>query len=207
MFEKIATKLILEKGALNAVSLVLAHMTGADDIMQEKSLINGRRDYTTMTLKSNSRVENFHYVNNILKRVIPHEANFRFESVEIAKNRKVAYFDIPKDKVDIFFDLVERDQESEYHRYYQIEKTESLDKSALLMPYDRKKAQNRGFRGRSNNRGGNRRSNRNYNNRGGSYNRGGYNDQRENDYNRGGYNNRNDRDDYFDDNSGYKFDY
>lgn len=193
LFKETATKLILDKGALNAVSLALAHLTGAHEIMEKRSLINGSRDYVTFVLSSNTRVSNFHYVSNILKRVIPFEARIRFENVEFTKNRDVAYFDIPKEKTTQFMDLVAADQEDEAHQYYQIEEAKKIEKGSLMSTNDRRQNQRGGYRnnrGRFNDRDG---GNRRFRSQGGNYRGGDRGDGGDRQFDRNRSYNRNDR--------------
>jgi len=53
LFKESATKLILEKGALNAVSLALAYISGATKKLEQKSLLTGEEEMVTLQITDN----------------------------------------------------------------------------------------------------------------------------------------------------------
>lgn len=190
---KTATRLILDKGALNAVTMALAHLSGSANSLDKRSLIDGNKNYTTFKLSSRSSIYNNMYVHDLLKRIIPREENIRYENIRVTNNKKNGYFDIPTEKVSLFMELYKEDHELEHNRYYSIQEADVKERNRIRSISVRRGGfgnRGRGFRGRGF-RGRGFRGRSNY----GDRNRGGRNDY--GNRNRGGYNrdNRNFGDD------------
>ena len=97
MFKETATKLILDKGALQAVSLALAHLSGATKKIEKRSLITGSKGYVTLQLTSKDGMVELTDVLNILSRITPNFEDKPIKNITFNKDAKGCVFDIPEE--------------------------------------------------------------------------------------------------------------
>jgi len=126
MFKKSATRLIMNKGALNAVSTVLAHLSGAHKSTAKVSLMTGEEGHTTLTISTERGIYSKGYVADIIRRVLPQEGDINFDRVAIGADGRCALFDIPTSQLKMFMENYKADVGSEGNNYYSVEVTDSL---------------------------------------------------------------------------------
>ena len=97
LFKETATKLILDRGALHAVSIALAHLSGATKKIEKRSLITGDKGMVTLQFNSKiGEVELFDIL-NILSRITPNFKDKPIKNINFHKNGEGWVFDIPQD--------------------------------------------------------------------------------------------------------------
>jgi ATP-dependent RNA helicase DDX21 len=126
LFKETATRLILDKGALNAVSLALAHLSGATRVFDRKSLITGAKNYITMKLNTDRGIFSKGYVFDILNRIKLEDQKFDYERVTLCADETSAVFDIPSEYQKAFLESHKSDIELPVHNYYTIEVADYL---------------------------------------------------------------------------------
>ena len=70
LFEETAQQLIDSKGALKAVSLALAYISGTTKTIKKRSLLTGEEHYITFDLQTNEEFRGISYVWGILRRLL-----------------------------------------------------------------------------------------------------------------------------------------
>lgn len=126
LFKETATRLILDKGALNAVSIALAHLSGASRAFEKKSLITGAKDYVTMRLNTERGIYTKGYVYDILNRIKLEDKDFDYERVTLCADDLSAVFDIPAAYQKALLESHKADIESPMHNYYSLEEADYL---------------------------------------------------------------------------------
>lgn len=126
LFKESATRLILDKGALKAVSTALAYLSGAAKSLEKRSLITGDNGLVTFKLTAENPFYTKQYVHDILQRIIPRDAGYRYGDVHTTSDKLGAVFDIPTEFASHFMENHKRDHEVEHHRYYSIETATEL---------------------------------------------------------------------------------
>jgi len=73
VFKEVASDLIQEVGAVEALSRALAHISGYTEKMKQRSLLCSMEGYITYIVKSNSEFRNLGYIWSFLKNLFPLE--------------------------------------------------------------------------------------------------------------------------------------
>lgn len=126
LFKESATRLILDKGALNAVSTALAYLSGAAQSFKKRSLITGEEGYVTMQLITDSPFMNGQYIHDILRRIIPRDNGYRYEQLQFHADNTGAVFDIPTQFVKDFKQKYNQDISNDFNKYYKIEEASQI---------------------------------------------------------------------------------
>jgi ATP-dependent RNA helicase DDX21 len=126
LFRESAIKLILDKGALNAVSTALAYISGVTKASNKCSLLSGRQGFVTFKLSFEDEVNESSH--DILQRIIPRNANIRYENLNNSPDGKTIIFDISADNTKRFQGLYEQDVKQSQNDYYKIEEVKAKGK-------------------------------------------------------------------------------
>ncbi len=154
-FEEAASEFIEEVGAVKALSMALAHISGQTKKVKARSLISGEEGLVTLELKTDTEVRNPSFVTILLGKIVSPRITDNLKNIKILKELN-----------GVVFDINERDAKtiSEAYKAARIKTsiTFSIDEISELPPL-KEQRNDFGFRRNNNNRGGYNRGN----NRGG----------------------------------------
>ncbi|XP_041715018.2 nucleolar RNA helicase 2 isoform X1 [Coregonus clupeaformis] len=102
-FRVSATKLIEERGAVEALSAALAHISGAT-ALEQRSLLNSDAGYTTMTMNCSQELHNIGCAWRGLKEQLGEEIDNMIRGMTFLKGKMGVCFDVPADKVKEYQD-------------------------------------------------------------------------------------------------------
>uniref|UniRef100_A0A4W5KVA9 RNA helicase n=1 Tax=Hucho hucho TaxID=62062 RepID=A0A4W5KVA9_9TELE len=102
-FRVSATKLIEERGAVEALSAALAHISGAT-ALEQRSLLNSDAGYTTMTMSCSQELQNIGCAWRGLKEQLGEEIDNMIRGMTFLKGKMGVCFDVPADKVKEYQD-------------------------------------------------------------------------------------------------------
>ncbi|XP_014035679.1 nucleolar RNA helicase 2 isoform X6 [Salmo salar] len=102
-FRVSATKLIEERGAVEALSAALAHISGAT-ALEQRSLLNSDTGYTTMTMNCSQELQNIGCAWRGLKEQLGEEIDNMIRGMTFLKGKMGVCFDVPADKVKQYQD-------------------------------------------------------------------------------------------------------
>ncbi|XP_020336470.1 nucleolar RNA helicase 2 isoform X1 [Oncorhynchus kisutch] len=102
-FRVSATKLIEERGAVEALSAALAHISGAT-ALEQRSLLNSDTGYTTMTMNCSQELQNIGSAWRGLKEQLGEEIDNMIRGMTFLKGKMGVCFDVPADKVKEYQD-------------------------------------------------------------------------------------------------------
>uniref|UniRef100_A0A8C4Y9J8 RNA helicase n=1 Tax=Gopherus evgoodei TaxID=1825980 RepID=A0A8C4Y9J8_9SAUR len=93
-FKQLATRLIEEKGAVEALAAALAHISGATSI-EQRSLLNSDAGCVTMTLQCSVEMHNMGYAWRALKEQLGDEIDNKIPKMHFLKGKMGVCFDVP----------------------------------------------------------------------------------------------------------------
>ncbi|KAK6328475.1 hypothetical protein J4Q44_G00004530 [Coregonus suidteri] len=102
-FRVSATKLIEERGAVDALAAALAHISGAT-ALEQRSLLNSDAGYTTMTMNCSQELQNIGCAWRGLKEQLGEEIDNMIRGMTFLKGKMGVCFDVPADKVKEYQD-------------------------------------------------------------------------------------------------------
>jgi ATP-dependent RNA helicase DDX21 len=105
LFEDTAQFLIDSKGALKAVCLALAYISGTTEKVKKRSLLTGQELFVTYELKTDIEFRGVSYVWGILRKLFPQDLTDAIKGMRMYNDRKGAVFDIPEELVERCCDL------------------------------------------------------------------------------------------------------
>lgn len=126
LFEETAQKLIDSKGALKAVSLALAYISGTTKTIKKRSLLTGEEHYITFDLQTNEEFRGISYVWGILRRLLPQNIVDVIRGMRMYNSKKGAVFDVPEEHSSSLLDLYQNEKDSRRSMSYQIEIAKEL---------------------------------------------------------------------------------
>lgn len=138
LFKVSATQLILDKGALAAVSLALANLSGATKKLQTRSLINGETGYVTMQIQTESDTFDMTEAVGIMSRIVPNFSDKPVRNITMLADNSGCIFDVPQGMHE---EVLENASKIE-------------DECDVTVPSQLPETQNRGMRGSYRNEGG-----------------------------------------------------
>ena len=185
LFKETAEQLVDSKGAVKAVSLALAYISGTTQKLKKRSLLTGQEHFVTFDMQTNEEFRGISYVWGILRRIMAQSIVDSIKGMRMYNNKKGAVFDVPEEHSDSIVELYQNEMDSRRSMSYTLKIAEELPD---LFEYEEPVGTN--TRG-----GGYGRGRPNF---GG---RGGYDNNR---YNGGGRFDRDRRNDYKRDSNGYK---
>ncbi|KAL0964678.1 hypothetical protein UPYG_G00327470 [Umbra pygmaea] len=97
-FRESASKLIEERGAVDALAAALAHISGAT-ALEQRSLLNSDSGYTTMMLKCSQEIQSMGGAWRALKDQLGEELDSVIFRMNFLKGKMGVCFDVPVDKV------------------------------------------------------------------------------------------------------------
>lgn len=126
MFEDTAQDLIDSKGALKAVSLALAYISGTTEKIKKRSLLTGQEHFVTFNLQTNEEFRGVSYVWGILRRLVPENVTNEIRGMRMYNDRKGAVFDVPEEHVDRLQSLYDNEKEQRRSLSYSLEVAKEL---------------------------------------------------------------------------------
>jgi len=100
LFKDTATKMIMERGALNAVSTALAYLTGAPKAFTKKSILTGRPGYITLKMTFSKFVgNNKGSIVSIIKRIMPKDKQGHYDKLTVSEGGYSSVFDVHQDVI------------------------------------------------------------------------------------------------------------
>lgn len=110
LFEDTAQFLIDSKGALKAVCLALAYISGTTEKVKKRSLLTGQELFVTYDLKTDIEFRGVSYVWGILRKLFPQDITDAIKGMRMYNDRKGAVFDIPEELVERCNDLYKNEK-------------------------------------------------------------------------------------------------
>jgi ATP-dependent RNA helicase DDX21 len=110
LFEESAQFLIDQKGAMKAVCLALAYISGTTGKIQKRSLLTGQELFVTYDLKTDVEFRGVSFVWGILRKLFPQDLTDGIKGMRMYNDRKGAVFDVPEDMVERCNDLYKNEQ-------------------------------------------------------------------------------------------------
>lgn len=126
MFEDTAQYLIDTKGALKAVSLALAYISGTTEQIKKRSMLTGQENFVTYDLQTTEEFRGVSYIWGILRRLLPQKITDNIKGMRMYNNRKGAVFDVPEEDVDTVEDLYRNEKEFRRSMSYTLEVAKEL---------------------------------------------------------------------------------
>uniref|UniRef100_A0A7S3K9M8 RNA helicase n=1 Tax=Euplotes crassus TaxID=5936 RepID=A0A7S3K9M8_EUPCR len=126
LFEETAQKLIEEKGAMKAVSLALAYISGTTEKLKKRSLLTGQENFVTYTVQTTMEFKGVSYVWSILRRLLPQDIVDGIRGMRIYNDKKGVVFDVPEEHADRVDDLYNNEKESRRMMSYSLEVAKEL---------------------------------------------------------------------------------
>lgn len=126
LFEETAQQLIESKGALKAVSLALAYISGTTEKIKKRSLLTGQELFVTFSLQTNEEFRGVSYVWGILKRLLPQNITDAIRGMRMYNDKKGVVFDVPEEHVDTVTELYKNEKESRRSMSYELEVAKEL---------------------------------------------------------------------------------
>uniref|UniRef100_A0A4W5RHR8 RNA helicase n=1 Tax=Hucho hucho TaxID=62062 RepID=A0A4W5RHR8_9TELE len=102
-FRVSATKLIEERGAVDALAAALAHISGAT-ALEQRSLLNSDAGYTTMAMNCSQELHNIGCAWRGIKEQLGEEIDNVIRGMTFLKGKMGVCFDVPADKVKEYQD-------------------------------------------------------------------------------------------------------
>ncbi len=126
LFEETAQKLIDDKGALKAVSLALAYISGTTEKLEARSLLTGQENFVSFTVQTTIEFKGVSYVWSILRRLLPQEIVDGIRGMRMYNDRKGVVFDVPSDQSDRVTELYKNESEGRRMMSYTLEVAKEL---------------------------------------------------------------------------------
>ncbi|XP_054466285.1 nucleolar RNA helicase 2 isoform X2 [Anoplopoma fimbria] len=102
-FRASAEKLIAERGAVDALSAALAHISGATSL-EQRSLLNSDAGFTTVQMVCSQEMHNLGYAWKSIKEQLGEEFENHIQRMTYLKGKTGVCFDVPADKVKEIMD-------------------------------------------------------------------------------------------------------
>lgn len=125
-FEDFAQYLIDTKGALKAVSLALAYISGTTEKIKKRSLLTGQEHFVTYDLKTDEEFRGISYVWGILRRLLPQNITDAIKGMRMYNDKKGAVFDVPEEMADTVIELFNNEKDSRRNMTYSVEIAKEL---------------------------------------------------------------------------------
>jgi ATP-dependent RNA helicase DDX21 len=156
MFEDTAKYLIDTEGALKAVSLALAYISGTTEKIKKRSMLTGQEHFVTYDLKTDVEFRGVSFVWGILRRLLPQEIVDAIRGMRMYNDRKGAVFDVPEEHAGRVTDLYENEKEQRRSMSYTLEQAKELPDlfEADAPPMDNRRGFGGGRSGYGGGRGG-----------------------------------------------------
>lgn len=126
LFEDFAQYLIDTKGALKAVSLALAYISGTTEKIKERSLLTGQEHFVTYDLQTEEEFRGVSYIWGILRRLLPQNITDAIKGMRMYNDKKGAVFDVPEEMADTVMELFNNEKESRRHMTYSVSVAKEL---------------------------------------------------------------------------------
>jgi ATP-dependent RNA helicase DDX21 len=126
LFEDTAKDFIESKGALKAVSMALAYISGTTEKIQKRSLLTGQELFVTYQLTTTEEFRGVSYVWGILRRLFPQNITDAIKGMRMFSNKMGVVFDVPEDMSDTVNDLYKNEQEARKSSSYELEIAKEL---------------------------------------------------------------------------------
>jgi ATP-dependent RNA helicase DDX21 len=137
LFKEKATEMIMQKGALEAVSTALAYLTGAPSMLKRKSVLTGRPGYVTLKFSQSKPIRDKGGLINLINSLMPNE-NCHYDKLTLTSNGFSAVFDIPREYFQTIMRKYNDIQDLGEQEKYVLEKCDFLPdiKSRFANPND-----------------------------------------------------------------------
>lgn len=126
LFQETAQELIDQKGALKAVSMALAYISGTTEKIKKRSLLTGQEHFVTYDLKTTEEFRGVSYVWGIIRRLLPQNINDSIKGMRMYSDKKGAVFDVPEEFADQVLELFKNESETRRQMTYSIEVAKEL---------------------------------------------------------------------------------
>lgn len=111
LFEETAKNLIESKGALTAVSLALAYISGRTEKIKKRSLLTGEENFVSFDMKTEEEFRAVSYVWSILRKMFPENITDSIRGLRMYNDRKGVVFDVPEEYSERVLELYQNEAE------------------------------------------------------------------------------------------------
>lgn len=126
LFEDTAKQLIESKGALEAVSLALAYISGTMEKIKARSMLTGQEKFISFNLQTDAEFNGVSYVWGILRRLLPQDIVDGIRGMRMHNDKKGAIFDIDEHHADRVIDLYQNEVSERRQMSYTLEVAKTL---------------------------------------------------------------------------------